>query len=121
VVDRGFSKNVRLLNAADYNAVFAKARFNASCRYFLVLAINNNSDSPRLGLVVAKKYVSNAVQRNRIKRLIRESFRNNSELLTSLDLIVLARKDADKLDNSLLTQKVNALLQDLNTKLKQVH
>ncbi len=121
VADRGFSKKSRLLNAADYNAVFAKAQFKASCRHFLALAINNGVDSPRLGLVIAKKNISTAVQRNRIKRQIRESFRNNSELVTSLDLVVLARKDADKLDNMRLAQTMNELLRDLNTKVKQVH
>lgn len=121
MADRGYSRNSRLLNAADYHAVFTKAQFKASCRYFLVLAITNELDRPRLGLVVAKKNVSTAVQRNRIKRQIRESFRNSPELLTKLDLVVLARKDADKLDNKLLAHKMNALLQALNTKLKQAH
>ena len=121
MANRGFSKNSRLLSAVDYQAVFANVQIKASCHYFLVLAINNGMDSPRLGLVVAKKNVSAAVQRNRIKRQIRESFRNNTELVTNLDLVVLARKDADKLDNKRLAQKINGLLRDLNNKLKPVH
>lgn len=119
IADSSFSKNSRLLNAADYKAVFANSQFKVSCRQFLILATLNSGPKPRLGLVIAKKNVPKAVQRNRIKRQIRESFRHNSELLNNLDLVVLARKDADKLDNQVLSQKIRDLLKDLNSKLEQ--
>ncbi len=67
-------------------------------------------------MVIAKKHVSGAVQRNRIKRLIRESFRQVAAGFAGLDLVVLARKDADKLDNRALTEKLNGLWKDLSCK-----
>ena len=115
----GFSKNSRLLKAADYKAVFDGAQFNVSCRRFLVLAVSNGLSRSRLGLVVAKKNIPGAVQRNRIKRHVRESFRRSSGLTRPLDLVVLVRKDADKLNGSQLSQQINALFQDLNIKLKE--
>ncbi|MEX0963740.1 MAG: ribonuclease P protein component [Pseudohongiellaceae bacterium] len=114
----GFPKTSRLLNAADYKAVFSNAQFKVSCRYFLVLAIVNSRSSSRLGLVIAKKNVALAVQRNRIKRQLRNMFRHNSVLLGRLDLVVLARKDADKLDNKQLRNAVETLWQDLHNKTK---
>lgn len=45
----------------------------------------------RLGLVVGKKHLKKAVDRNRFKRLVRESFRHHQEQLKGLDIIVLAR------------------------------
>lgn len=56
-----------------------------------ILAIANNLDYPRLGTAVSIKAAGNAVRRNRIKRLIRESFRQHQELLTGLDLVVTVR------------------------------
>jgi ribonuclease P protein component len=48
----------------------------------------------RLGLVVAKKHLKRAVDRNRFKRLVRESFRSHQEQLAGLDVVVLARNGA---------------------------
>ena len=118
MANSSFSKTSRLLSAADFKAVFTKAQFKVSCRYFLILAIKNDSLKPRLGLVIAKKNVPTAMHRNRIKRLIRESFRLNPGLVERLDLVVLARKDADKLDNSLIRAKLEKLITDISNKLK---
>ncbi len=115
----GFPKTSRLLDAADYKAVFSKAQFKVSCRHFLVLAARNDRSNSRLGLVLAKKNVPLAVQRNRVKRQIRDVFRHNAGLLGNLDLVVLARKDADKLNNKQLKQTIESLWQDLDSKLKQ--
>lgn len=84
-----------------------------------MLAISNDRVNSRLGLVIAKKHVPLAVQRNRLKRLIRNAFRLNSNLLTSLDLVVLARKDADRLDNKQLTEALLTLWRDLGNKQEQ--
>ena len=59
-----------------------------------------------MGLVVGKKNVPTAVGRNRVKRAVREIFRT-TPLPLSLDIIFLARKDADKLSPAEMT----ALLQ----------
>ncbi|PCI77431.1 MAG: ribonuclease P protein component [SAR86 cluster bacterium] len=115
----GFPKTSRLLNAADYKAVFSNAQFKVSCRHFLVLANCNSRSSARLGLVIAKKNVALAVQRNRIKRQLRSTFRHNRELLDKLDLVVLARKDAHTLDNKELKETIDSLWQDLHGKMKR--
>lgn len=112
----GFPKTSRLLNAADYKSVFSNAQFKVSCRQFLVLANRNSRPNARLGLVIAKKNVALAVQRNRIKRQLRDTFRQNRELLNELDLVVLARKDADKLDNQELRDTIESLWRDLHSK-----
>lgn len=112
----GFPKTSRLLNAADYKPVFSNAQFKVSCRQFLVLAKRNSRTSSRLGLVIAKKNVALAVQRNRIKRQLRSAFRQNRALLDHLDLVVLARKDADKLSNFQLKNTIETLWQDLHNK-----
>jgi ribonuclease P protein component len=67
-------------------------------------------------MVIAKKHVSKAIHRNRIKRLIRNSFRNTARNLCGLDVVVLARKNASELDSPLLADKLNVLWGDLQAK-----
>jgi len=53
-------------------------------------------------LAIAKKSIAKAIERNRIKRLIRESFRANQVLLQGLDVVVLAKKGLqDKSNNEI--------------------
>lgn len=94
-----FPKSLRLLHSGDFQLVFANPPFRASHQHLLMLARPNDLPRARLGLVIAKKHVRHAVQRNRMKRLIRESFRHRQQSLRGLDVIVLARKGMDSLDN----------------------
>ena len=87
-----FGKRQRLLNGADFKRVFAKAE-RSSDRYFTVLMRTGESSQARLGLAIAKKQVRRAVDRNRIKRIIRESFRLHQHELDTMDIVVLARRD----------------------------
>jgi ribonuclease P protein component len=113
VAEHAFSKSLRLLQSSDFKTVFDHAPFRASHQYFLILARPNNLDCPRLGLVIAKKHIRLAVRRNRLKRLIRESFRHQQQSLTGLDVIVLARKSMDEMDNSDITEQLTQQWQRL--------
>ena len=108
-----FDKRLRLLKAADFQPVFKQARFKVSSQTVLVLAIENNLRFPRLGLVIAKKNIARAVQRNRVKRLLRESFRLNQHLLAGLDIVILARSGLGSLENPEITGQIETLWQDL--------
>lgn len=101
-----FPKSLRLLQSSDFKPVFDHAPFRASHQYFLILARPNSFNCPRLGLVIAKKNIRLAVERNRLKRLIRESFRHQQQYLTGLDVIVLARKGMDEMGNSVITEQL---------------
>jgi ribonuclease P protein component len=59
----------------------------------VVLARPNGLSYPRLGLAIGRKVVHAAVTRNRLKRLIRESFRRHQRTLGHLDIVVWVRKD----------------------------
>ena len=80
-----------------------------------MLAIKQQTLQTRLGMVVAKKNISKSVERNRIKRLVRESFRHARLQLPGLDIIVLIRKGLDSLPNYVISSKIDALWKDLHT------
>jgi ribonuclease P protein component len=61
---------------------------------FTVIMRPNDAGRARLGLAVGIKAAGNAVQRNRIKRLVRESFRHRQHDLPSVDVVVNARPAA---------------------------
>lgn len=104
---RPFPKSSRLLTAPEYQRVFRRAAVKVSHRHLLILATPNRLGHPRLGLVIAKKHVRLAVQRNRIKRRIRETFRLKQDKLPPFDAIVLARSRLDSLTGPELTRLLN--------------
>ena len=86
----GFGRDLRLLKPAEYKRVFDGAT-RVTTRYLTLLARPNDLGHPRLGLAISRKSVKNAVDRNRIKRRVRESFRHNQGLLGGIDIVVMAR------------------------------
>lgn len=97
-----FGKSRRLLTAAQYRAVFDDVTVKASHRNLLLLARVSETPESRLGLVIAKKNVRQAVQRNRIKRVARELFRQQPPASPPLDVVLLARRGIEELDNTAL-------------------
>ena len=81
--------------------VFAQPA-KSSDRYFTVLARANGLAYPRLGLAISRKVDKSAVARNRIKRIVRESFRHHQSQFGGLDWVVMGRAS--------LTQQENAIL-----------
>ena len=90
---RGFPRRVRLTEPADYQRVFKHCQCKAVNRWLTVLATANTLDHPRLGLAISRKVARQAVTRNRIKRVVRESFRHRQTELGALDIVVLGRND----------------------------
>lgn len=101
--DSRFGQSKRLLNARDYSRVFEKPDARASHQQLLLLGRFNGLNNHRLGLVMAKKNVRLAVQRNRLKRIAREFFRVLPDRDPYMDVVLLARRDMDKLDNAELS------------------
>jgi ribonuclease P protein component len=101
-----FGKENRLLDAAAFGHVFAKATRSRD-RLFTVLCRPNKKGAARLGLAVSKKHCRQATGRNRIKRAIRESFREHQVLLSDLDIVVINQSAATMASN----QEISASLE----------
>ena len=93
-----FPKCARLLKPAEFSQVF-KDPIRSSDRMFTILAVRNPEQAiPRLGLAISKKHAKRALDRNRIKRLVRESFRQQHNLPVA-DMVVMARDVTAKASN----------------------
>lgn len=91
--------HARLLKPDEFSRVFKQA-IRSSDRMLTILAAENNLSHPRLGLAISKKNAKRAVDRNRIKRIIRESFRQNQSILPMVDLVVMAKPQTKSATNS---------------------
>ena len=87
-----FQRELRLLSAKDFSQVFAKA-FKVHNRAYTLLARPNQLGHARLGLIIAKKNLRFAHQRNRVKRIFREAFRLRQKELIGFDIIILSKRD----------------------------
>ena len=84
----------RLSRSADFDRVVRRGRSHASRELVLYVFPREEQGSPRLGLSVSRK-VGGAVQRNRVKRLLREAFALEAlRLPAGTDAVVVARQEA---------------------------
>ena len=103
-----FPAQRRLLKSSDFERVYG-ARWRISDSYFAANLIEGTAASPRLGLSVGAKAVGNAVSRNRIKRVVRESFRSHQHRLPVLDIVIGARAAARTAHNARLFESLDEL------------
>jgi ribonuclease P protein component len=91
------SSRGRLSRSAEFERVYRQGRSTANRHLVLYTFPNASAESPRLGLSVSRK-VGGAVERNRVKRLLREAFaRNEGDLRPGQDVVVVARPSAAEL------------------------
>jgi ribonuclease P protein component len=87
----------RLSRSAEFERVYRHGRSTANRHLVLYSFPNASVQRPRLGLSVSRK-VGGAVQRNRLKRMLREAFAHAQDgLRPGHDIVVVARPPADEL------------------------
>jgi ribonuclease P protein component len=84
-------------------------------QHFNAQASAGEADLARMGLAVSRRVSTDAVRRNRIKRIARESFRKIRADLPVVDILLIARESADAQDNAALRADLDALWRRLAT------
>ena len=95
----------RLKQKREFDIVYKQARRSADS-FFTVLARTNAGNLARLGLSMPARVVGNAVRRNLVKRLVRESFRLHQHGLPPADIVVNARSGVRTGDNSAILRSL---------------
>ena len=101
-----------LRQPSQFEAVL-RSGVRISSRNFVARALANSADEPRLGLIAGKKAAARAVDRNRAKRLIRETFRAVATRLGACDITVQLRSDLRSLENGSIRSELQTLFDAL--------
>ncbi len=117
-----FSGHHKLKKATDFSSVFNEASVRQSEDSILFLGKLSDQPINRLGIVIAKKNIPRAVDRNKIKRVMREVFRNHSSFPTDtcLDIVLLVRGKIPRDNAGSLFQKLEIQLKKLLKKANAV-
>lgn len=94
-----FGRAMRMNSPRDFSRVFRQAK-RAGGGGLTILTVENTVGHPRLGLAIAKKHLKFAHQRNRLKRIIRESFRQHQTDFANIDIVVLSRPDVKQRESA---------------------
>ena len=115
--DRARRKRRRLSRSGEFERVYREGRSHAS-RHLVVYAFPRTDDDdsdPRLGVSVGRK-VGGAVERNRMKRLLREAFWAGAEdLRDGHDFVIVARPAASELAGEGGERAIEAELREVLT------
>ena len=112
ILEEQHPKSRRLLTSRDYSRVFLDP-----VKFFqpglLILCRANDEGFARLGMAVSKKNLPRAVDRNRVKRIIRESFRQSIGNI-AVDVVVLTRNPIVNMDNTQIFKQLDWMWHRVN-------
>ena len=103
-----FPPERRVRRKVEFEAAYKRGR-RFSDNLFTMTVRANDVGGPRLGLAIAARTIGNAVARNRLRRIIRESFRHAQHRLPPADIIVSAKVGARSAPDPMRRQSLAAL------------
>lgn len=111
----GLPKSHRLLTRPEFGRVL-DGQCRSSDEFFTAYGLPNDRPYARLGMVVGKRFASRSVDRNRLKRTIREAYRLMGDSLDGLDIVVFTKAGAADQPGPKLQQMLTKLLERVNKK-----
>lgn len=106
------NKFTSIVKNRDFLRLYKKGSYYVG-RYMVVYIQKNTTGTNRLGITVSKK-VGNSVKRNRIRRLIKENFRNYVNYLDgSIDIVIVSRSSEEMPDYFMIKREMKFLLKKL--------
>lgn len=113
--DQKFSKKIRLLKPSEFQKIYKHGQWIAN-RELVANFKTQKTQISKLGITVSKKVSKRAVDRNRIKRQIREWFRKNKLSCLHLDVIITAKPIVNTKTNQEIQRSLNDLWQKVQKK-----
>ncbi|MBI4830323.1 MAG: ribonuclease P protein component [Candidatus Lindowbacteria bacterium] len=105
----GFPRSRRLTRQGEFRRLYRTGR-KASSEYLSVYTRPAAGQKGKVGIVAGRK-VGNAVERNRIRRVLREAVRiNQCEILEGTDLVIVVKNRALELPHAQLVEQLLRLL-----------
>lgn len=101
-------RSQRLRNSDEFRRVFSE-RHKTAIRYGSFHVRRNGLGYARLGITVSRKVSKSAVERNRLKRLVREYFRRNKVRLADYDVVFTAFPGCAALSNQAFLEMIDQL------------
>ncbi len=108
-----FQRSQRLCRPAQFQAAYAQGRRFGNELFTATVRVNDGHASARLGLSIAARSVGNAVNRNRLRRQVRESFRRQQGL-PPVDIVIGARNGAREAPAKELRAALERLWKQIN-------
>lgn len=102
----------RLHNKNEFDLVF-KQRNRLYGRYFLAYYLNNRLTHPRIGVIASKRNLSLAVDRNRVRRILKEKFRGAGHQISGWDVVFVIKKGIENVKNEELRRCCDHLFSQL--------
>jgi len=117
-MDQRFTKKERLLKRKEFQKVFDEGKVFSNDQV-TVYALLNDDPVSRLGLVVGRKF-GNSPKRNRFKRIFREAYRLNKNILSmGVDIIIIPRSGLTDLSLKAIEDKFKKILSQINEQLRK--
>lgn len=114
-----YLRELRLLTPAHFQVVFSNPPVKAVTAELTMLACPNDKGVPRIGVTVSKKRAKRAVDRNRIKRQIRETFRLKQHKIPAFDIVIIAKPGIVQLDNETMRLRLDYLWRTISKRCAQ--
>lgn len=108
-----FSHICRIKDSKEFSNVFDGAKRRRFPYGVVFIQANTKQQPARLGVSVAKRSFKKAHDRNRWKRLVRESFRVHQNCFSGIDIVVVVRKEAEQCTNQTFLKSLAGVWQQL--------
>ncbi|MGB0845731.1 MAG: ribonuclease P protein component [Thiolinea sp.] len=110
-----FPRKNRLTRPEEFRRVFQRGRHRRiQVEGILCRARESSTSHARLGLAISKRSLKRAVDRNRVKRLVREGFRTHFTQLPAVDIVIMGETKLASMDNAVILQQLGMLWERLD-------
>lgn len=110
-----YPRTCRLTRPSEFQRVFERGLHRRVQVQGLFARVRESSThEPRLGFALSKRSLKHAVERNRVKRLVRESFRLYRTQLPTLDIVIITQSEVAQLNNAAILQQLVILWEQLS-------